>query len=266
MTNDDTRTAERPDARMTNSEVTGSGGAVKLAAEGLVKRYGGRRVVDGVTLELNRGEIVGLLGPNGAGKTTTFHMITGFIRPEEGRIRLGDIDITHQPVYRRAREGLGYLSQEPSIFRKLSVESNVLAILEMLGYPKDKRAARVTELLDKFNVGHLRKQQGATLSGGERRRVEMARALASAPAFLLLDEPFTGIDPIVRAEIQDIIRRLKSEGLGILITDHNVRETLEITDRAYIMYDAKVLLAGTSDDLVHDETARQVYLGERFRI
>jgi lipopolysaccharide export system ATP-binding protein len=239
---------------------------VKLAAEGLVKRYGGRRVVDGVTLELSRGEIVGLLGPNGAGKTTTFHMITGFIRPEQGRITLGESDITEQPVYRRARLGLGYLSQEPSIFRKLSVENNVLAILEMLGYEKSKRAERVTELLDKFNVGHLRRQQGSTLSGGERRRVEMARALASAPAFLLLDEPFTGIDPIVRAEIQDIIRRLKSEGLGILITDHNVRETLEITDRAYIMYDARVLLSGTSDDLVRDETARQVYLGERFRI
>jgi lipopolysaccharide export system ATP-binding protein len=239
---------------------------VKLAAEGLVKRYGGRRVVDGVTLELSRGEIVGLLGPNGAGKTTTFHMITGFIRPEQGRITLGESDITEQPVYRRARLGLGYLSQEPSIFRKLSVENNVLAILEMLGYDKSKRAGRVTELLDKLNVGHLRRQQGSTLSGGERRRVEMARALASAPAFLLLDEPFTGIDPIVRAEIQDIIRRLKSEGLGILITDHNVRETLEITDRAYIMYDARVLLSGTSDDLVRDETARQVYLGERFRI
>ncbi len=240
--------------------------SLKLTAEGLVKRYGGRRVVDGVSLELARGEVVGLLGPNGAGKTTTFHMITGFVRPEAGRIMLGSADITHQPVYRRARLGLGYLSQEPSIFRKLSVGDNVLAILEMLGCPKAERAARVTELLEKLNVAHLRKQQGGTLSGGERRRVEMARALASRPAFLLLDEPFTGIDPIVRAEIQDIIRRLKGEGLGILITDHNVRETLEITDRAYIMYDARVLLSGTSDDLVRDETARQVYLGERFRI
>jgi lipopolysaccharide export system ATP-binding protein len=170
------------------------------------------------------------------------------------------------PVYRRARLGLGYLSQEPSIFRELSVGDNVRAILEMLGVPKAEQAARVEELLVKFNVGHLKKQRGGTLSGGERRRVELARALASRPAYLLLDEPFTGIDPIVRAEIQDIVRKLRDEGLGILITDHNVRETLEITDRAYIMYDARVLLSGTSDDLVKDEKARQVYLGERFRI
>jgi len=239
---------------------------VKLIAEGLVKSYSGRRVVDEVGLDLDRGEIVGLLGPNGAGKTTTFHMVTGFIRPEEGRIALDGTDITHMPVFRRARLGLGYLSQEPSIFRKLSVWDNVKAILEMLDYPKAKREARVEELLDRFNVGHLRKQQGQTLSGGERRRVELARALAADPAFLLLDEPFTGIDPIVRAEIQDIVRGLRDEGLGVLITDHNVRETLEITDRAYIMYDARVLLSGTSDDLVRDEKARQVYLGERFRI
>jgi lipopolysaccharide export system ATP-binding protein len=170
------------------------------------------------------------------------------------------------PVYKRARLGLGYLSQEPSIFRKLSVEDNVKAILEMLGVSKAEQAARVEELLAKFNVSQLKKQRGGTLSGGERRRVELARALASRPSFLLLDEPFTGIDPIVRAEIQDIVRQLRDEGLGILITDHNVRETLEITDRAYIMYDARVLLSGTSDDLVKDEKARQVYLGERFRI
>lgn len=244
----------------------GMNGTVKLVANGLVKRYGGRRVVDGVSLELARGEIVGLLGPNGAGKTTTFHMITGFVRPEQGWIRLGDADITYLPVYRRARLGMGYLSQEPSIFRKLSVEQNILAILEMIRFPKERRIERTNELLEKLNVSHLRRQQGGTLSGGERRRVEMARALASAPSFLLLDEPFTGIDPIVRAEIQDIIRRLKAEGLGILITDHNVRETLEITDRAYVMYDARVLLSGTSEDLVRDETARAVYLGERFRI
>lgn len=239
---------------------------MKLETQDLVKRYGERRVVDGVSLYLERGEIVGLLGPNGAGKTTTFHMITGFIRPELGRITLDGHDITRMPVYKRARLGLGYLSQEPSIFRKLSVEDNVRAILEMLGVPKAEQAARVNELLDEFNVGQLRKQRGGTLSGGERRRVELARALASEPSFLLLDEPFTGIDPIVRAEIQDIVRKLRDDGLGILITDHNVRETLEITDRAYIMYDARVLLSGTSDDLVKDEKARQVYLGERFRI
>jgi len=238
----------------------------RLVATDLVKRYGGRKVVDGVSLELRRGETVGLLGPNGAGKTTTFHMITGFIRPEQGSIFLSGADITHMPVYRRARLGLGYLSQEPSVFRKLSVEDNVRAILEMLGRSRSEQTERTEQLLARFNVGHLRKQKGGTLSGGERRRVELARALASDPAFLLLDEPFTGIDPIVRAEVQDIVRALRDDGLGILITDHNVRETLEITDRAYIMYDARVLLSGTSEDLVKDEKARQVYLGERFRI
>jgi lipopolysaccharide export system ATP-binding protein len=239
---------------------------VKLVAEGLVKSYSGRRVVDEVGLELHQGEIVGLLGPNGAGKTTTFHMITGFIRPEAGWIKIGDRDITRLPVYKRARLGLGYLSQEPSVFRKLSVADNIKAILEMRAYPKDRQAARVRELLDKFNVFHLSRQKGQTLSGGERRRVELARALAAEPSFLLLDEPFTGIDPIVRAEIQDIVRGLRDDGLGILITDHNVRETLEITDRAYIMYDARLLLSGTSEELVRDERAREVYLGERFRI
>jgi len=241
-----------------------SGRTLEVVA--LVKSYGGRRVVDDVSMELHRGEIVGLLGPNGAGKTTTFHMVTGFIHPESGSIRLGGIDITRTPVYRRARLGLGYLSQEPSIFRKLSVLDNVRAILEMLGASKEEQDRRARELLERFNVAQLARQKGATLSGGERRRVELARALAANPAFLLLDEPFTGIDPIVRAEIQDIVRRLRDEGLGILITDHNVRETLEITDRAYIMYDARVLLSGTSEELVHDEQARAVYLGERFRI
>ncbi len=242
------------------------GADVKLVAEGLVKSYSGRKVVDEVGLELHQGEIVGLLGPNGAGKTTTFHMITGFIRPEAGWIKIGDRDITRMPVYKRARLGLGYLSQEPSVFRKLSVADNIKAILEMRAYPKNRQAARVRELLDQFNVFHLSRQKGQTLSGGERRRVELARALAAEPSFLLLDEPFTGIDPIVRAEIQDIVRRLRDDGLGILITDHNVRETLEITDRAYVMYDARVLLSGTSEELVRDERAREVYLGERFRI
>ncbi len=239
---------------------------MKIETQGLVKSYGGRRVVDDVDLELARGEIVGLLGPNGAGKTTTFHMITGFIRPEQGRIMLDGQDMTGLPVYKRARLGLGYLSQEPSIFRKLSVLDNVRAILEMLGKSRQEQDTKARALLDKFNVLHLEKQKGGTLSGGERRRVELARALAAAPSFLLLDEPFTGIDPIVRAEIQDIVRRLRGEGLGILITDHNVRETLEITDRAYIMYDARILLSGTSEDLVQDEKAREVYLGERFRL
>ncbi len=239
---------------------------MKLVAERLVKRYGGRAVVNEVTVELNRFEVVGLLGPNGAGKTTTFHMITGFIRPDAGRIFLDGREITHMPVYRRARLGLGYLSQEPSIFRKLTVEQNIRAILEMLRMPRSQQDSTIEQLLDKLNIRHLRRQRAGTLSGGERRRVELARALASKPSFLLLDEPFTGVDPIVRSEIQDIIRRLRQEGLAILITDHNVRETLEITDRAYVMFDSRVLLSGTSEDLVRDEKARQVYLGERFRI
>lgn len=252
-------------AERLTSPVQGSGRG-GLRVEGLVKNYGGRRVVDNVGLELARGEIVGLLGPNGAGKTTTFHMITGFIRAEAGRIEVDGQDITSMPVYLRARLGLGYLSQEPSIFRRLSVRDNIRAILEMLGFPAERRDNRTVELLERFNVAQLSDQKGQTLSGGERRRVEIARALASEPAYLLLDEPFTGIDPIVRAEIQDIIRGLRSDGLGVLITDHNVRETLEITDRAYIMYDARVLLSGTSEDLVRDERAREVYLGARFRI
>ncbi|MEN9979954.1 MAG: LPS export ABC transporter ATP-binding protein [candidate division WOR-3 bacterium] len=239
---------------------------MKLVAQELVKTYGGRRVVNEVSLELNRQEVVGLLGPNGAGKTTTFHMITGFIRPDSGRIFLDGVDITHLPVYKRARLGLGYLSQEPSVFRKLSVEDNIRAILELLNISRAEQEQIIDGLLTKLNITSIRRQRAGSLSGGERRRVELARALASRPSFLLLDEPFTGVDPIVRTEIQDIIRRLKAEGLGILITDHNVRETLEITDRAYVMYDARVLLSGTSEELVRDEQARQVYLGERFRI
>lgn len=223
-------------------------------------------MVNEVTLELSRQEVVGLLGPNGAGKTTTFHIITGFIKPESGRVLFDGMDITRMPVYKRARLGIGYLSQEPSVFRHLTVEENIRAILEMLSLSRVEQTQRVEELLRKLNIEHLRNQKAKTLSGGERRRVEIARALATRPNFLLLDEPFTGVDPIVRAEIQDIIRRLKDEGLGILITDHNVRETLEITDRAYVMYDAQVLLSGTSEDLVRDEQARKVYLGEKFRI
>jgi len=239
---------------------------MKLRTERLIKAYGGRKVVNDVSLELNRQEVVGLLGPNGAGKTTTFHMITGFIRPDAGRIFLNGMEITTLPVYKRARLGLGYLSQEPSVFRKLSVENNIRAILELLRVTKAEQDRIIEELLEKLNIKNIRRQPAGTLSGGERRRVELARALASRPSFLLLDEPFTGVDPIVRAEIQDIIRNLKAEGLGILITDHNVRETLEITDRAYVIYDAQILLSGTSQDLVQDEKARQVYLGERFRI
>ncbi len=239
---------------------------MKLVAEGLVKFYGGRRVVNNVFLELNRQEVVGLLGPNGAGKTTTFHMITGFIKPEKGRILFDGQDITRMPVYKRARLGIGYLAQEPSVFRRLTVEENIRAILEMVGVDKTEQRRRTQKLMERLDIAHLAHQRAGSLSGGERRRVELARALATKPTFILLDEPFTGVDPIVRAQIQDIVRTLCQEGLGILITDHNVRETLEITDRAYLMYDAQVLISGTSQELVQDERARQLYLGERFRI
>lgn len=237
-----------------------------LIIQNLSKSYNTRKVVNDISLEIHQSEIVGLLGPNGAGKTTTFHMVTGFIRPETGTILLNGTKITNFPVYKRARLGLGYLAQEPSIFRKLTVEENILAILELLNVPKENRKEIVNNLLTKLDIKNLAKQKGNSLSGGERRRIELARALVSKPKFLLLDEPFTGIDPIVRAEIQDIIQQLKSEGLGIFITDHNVRETLEITDRTYIMYDGKILISGTPKELINDPLAREHYLGERFRI
>ena len=237
---------------------------MKLRTSGIIKYYGKRKVVAGVDIELNLGEIVGLLGPNGAGKTTTFGMITGFIRPDAGKIFFDSIEITHLPIYKRARLGIGYLSQEPSIFRKLSVKENILAILELRGI--ENRREITEELIKKLDIRAIAKHKGYTLSGGERRRVELARALATRPSFLLLDEPFTGIDPIVRAEIQEIIKRLKQEGLGILITDHNVRETLEITDRAYLMYDAKIITSGTASSLIKDPMSRKLYLGEKFKI
>lgn len=237
-----------------------------LTIHNLSKSYNTRKVVNDISLEIQQGEIVGLLGPNGAGKTTTFHMITGFIRPDAGKIFINNIEITNLAVYKRAQLGLGYLAQEPSVFRKLTVEQNILAILELLNLPGADIEKTVDELLTKLDIKHLAKNKGSSLSGGERRRVELARALVSKPKFLLLDEPFTGIDPIVRAEIQDIVKQLKAEGLGIFITDHNVRETLEITDRTYIMYDSKVLIHGTPNELVNDPLAREHYLGERFRI
>jgi lipopolysaccharide export system ATP-binding protein len=237
-----------------------------LTIQNLSKSYSTRKVVNDVSLEIHQGEIVGLLGPNGAGKTTTFHMITGFIRPESGKIFINNTEITNLAVYKRAQLGLGYLAQEPSVFRKLSVEQNILAILELLNFPDTDNQKIVDELMTKLDIKHLAKNKGSSLSGGERRRVELARALVSRPKFLLLDEPFTGIDPIVRAEIQDIVKQLKSEGLGIFITDHNVRETLEITDRTYIMYDGKVLIHGSPSELVNDPLVREHYLGERFRI
>lgn len=237
-----------------------------LRAGGLVKRYGRRAVVDRVDLELRRGEVVGLLGPNGAGKTTTFHMIVGLLVPDEGSVHLDDREISRLPMYLRARLGVGYLSQESSIFRGLTVGQNVLAVLETLGLPRAEREERLTGLLSELAIGNLRNRRANTLSGGERRRVEITRALVTGPSFLLLDEPFVGIDPIVVQDIQQIIKRLRDRGIGILITDHSVRETLSVTDRAYIMYEGKILLSGGAAELATNEEAKKLYLGERFQL
>jgi lipopolysaccharide export system ATP-binding protein len=237
-----------------------------LEAEGLVRYYGKWRVVNDVTIDVRRGEVVGLLGPNGAGKTTCFYMIVGLLRPNEGRIRLNGGDITREPMYRRARMGLGYLAQEPSIFRRLTVRENILAVLETLKLKKKEREERLAQLLDDLNLGHLADRQAHKLSGGERRRVEITRALVREPSFILLDEPFVGIDPIAVGEIQDIVHRLRERGLGVLITDHNVRETLRITDRAYIMYEGRILMQGSAEQLAGDPRAREIYLGERFSL
>ncbi|MBM3329686.1 MAG: LPS export ABC transporter ATP-binding protein [Calditrichaeota bacterium] len=237
-----------------------------LDARGLIKKFGRRRVVDSVSISVGTGEIVGLLGPNGAGKTTTFHMITGLLSPDAGKVQLGERDITRMPMHRRARLGMSYLSQEPSVFRTLTVEQNLLAILETLPLPRPDRIARAEQLMSEFGISHLRKQKAQTLSGGERRRVEIARALTTSPLFMLLDEPFAGIDPIAVNDIQEIVGGLASRGIGVLITDHNVHETLQITHRAYLLYDGKVLKEGTSDFLAQDEQARQLYLGEKFKL
>ncbi len=237
-----------------------------LRAKDLVKVYRRRRVVDGVSIQVTPGEVVGLLGPNGAGKTTTFYMIMGFIRPAAGEVYLGEERLTPLPMYRRARKGIGYLSQESSVFRKLSVEDNILAILELQNITRAARKKRLEELLSELDITGLRKSKAYTLSGGERRRLEITRALATEPSYMLLDEPFAGIDPIAVEDIQRIIHRLTAKGLGILITDHNVRETLSICDRAYIMCDGKILSSGTSDFLASDPGARKVYLGEKFRL
>jgi lipopolysaccharide export system ATP-binding protein len=235
-----------------------------LETTGLVKIYGSKRVVNSVDINVKRSEIVGLLGPNGAGKTTTFYMITGIIAPDSGRIVFDRQDITKMPLHMRARYGIGYLSQEPSIFRKLTVEENIMAVLETLGFSPRERSRRCDELLNELKIAHLRKSKAYTLSGGEKRRVEITRALVTNPMFILLDEPFSGIDPIAVAECQEIIKELKSRGLGILLTDHNVRETLTITDRAYLMAEGKILIAGTKEDLISDPGAREIYLGEKF--
>ncbi len=237
-----------------------------LEARDLERFYGNWKVVDKVSIDVKRGEVVGLLGPNGAGKTTTFYLIVGLLRADRGRITVDGRDVTRAPMHARARMGIGYLAQEPSIFRRLTVRENILAILETLHLSKRERAERLERLLQELNIAHLADRKGYNLSGGERRRVEITRALVTQPGYLLLDEPFVGIDPIAVTEIQDIVSRLRQKGLGILITDHNVRETLSTTDRAYIMFEGKILLQGTSQELAVDPVARQIYLGERFRL
>lgn len=237
-----------------------------LRAENLERYYGKLHVVKGVSVEVNPGEVVGLLGPNGAGKTTTFYMIVGFLKANSGSIYLGDRNITRMAMYQRARLGMGYLPQDASVFRKLSVRENIMAILQTLGIPKKEQVARLDRLLAELDIAKLADRKGYNLSGGERRRVEITRALVTEPKFLLLDEPFVGIDPIAVAEIQEIILRLKERGLGILITDHSVRETLRTTDRAYILFEGKIILSGTSEELAENPMARKVYLGERFQL
>jgi len=237
-----------------------------LKADNLIKKYGKRTVVKGVNFEVAQGEIVGLLGPNGAGKTTSFYMCVGLVRPNKGTITLDGKDITSQPVYKRAKQGLGYLAQEASVFRTLSVEDNIRAVLEMTKKTKKEQEYKVEELLDEFSLTHVRENLGQVLSGGERRRTEIARALAVDPKFVLLDEPFAGVDPIAVEEIQGIVHKLKHKNIGILITDHNVNETLSITDRAYLLYEGSILKSGTAEDLASDEEVRRVYLGQNFEL
>lgn len=237
-----------------------------LETKGLVKSYGGRRVVDGLSISVGRSEIVGLLGPNGAGKTTTFYMAVGIVQPSEGQILFDNEDITKKSIHQRCRLGMGYLAQEASIFRKMTVAENIMAILETLNISPRERKKRLESLLEELNIAHLAKSKAYTLSGGERRRLEITRALVTNPSFLLLDEPFSGIDPIVVSEAQEIIKELRNRGLGILLTDHNVRETLSITDRAYLVADGNILKAGTADDLINDPEARKIYLGEKFKM
>ncbi|MFH1790601.1 MAG: LPS export ABC transporter ATP-binding protein [Candidatus Omnitrophota bacterium] len=235
-----------------------------LETDNLIKAYGQRRVVDNVCINVKRGEVVGLLGPNGAGKTTTFYMITGIIHPDRGKIVFDRKNITNMSMHHRARSGIGYLSQEPSIFRKLTVEENIMAILETLGFSRKERRRQLSSLLEELKIAHLRKSKAYTLSGGERRRLEITRALVTNPMFILLDEPFSGIDPIAVYDCQQVIIELKEKGLGVLLTDHNVRETLSITDRSYIMCDGKVLISGSKEELINNPKAREIYLGERF--
>ena len=237
-----------------------------LSGVNLRKTYGDREVVKGISINVKRGEVVGLLGPNGAGKTTTFYMITGMIRPNEGIVKLNGTDITKMPMYKRAKHGIGYLAQEPSVFTKLSVEDNLRLVLEMTSLTKEEQAQKLEKLLDDFSITHIRKNKAYNLSGGERRRTEIARALVMEPNFILLDEPFSGIDPIAVEDIQQIIFDLKSRNIGVLITDHNVRETLSITDRSYLLYEGNILKSGSAREMTEDEEARRLYLGSKFKM
>jgi lipopolysaccharide export system ATP-binding protein len=237
-----------------------------LRSENLVKKYKSRTVANNVSIQVQQGEIVGLLGPNGAGKTTSFYMIVGMVKPNSGKIFLDDLDITSEPMYRRAQLGVGYLPQEASVFRKLSVEDNIRAVLEMTKLTKKEQELKVETLLDEFGLQHVRTNLGDQLSGGERRRTEIARALATDPKFILLDEPFAGVDPIAVEDIQTVVRKLKEKNIGILITDHNVHETLNITDRSYLLYSGSVIKSGTAEDLANDEQVRRVYLGQNFEL
>ena len=239
---------------------------MKLRAEEITKSYRGRKVVKGISLEVNQGEIVGLLGPNGAGKTTSFYMIVGLIKPNSGHIYLDDKDITTFPMYRRAQNGIGYLAQEASVFRKMSVEDNILSVLELTSWSKQEQEAKMEALIEEFGLGHIRKNRGDLLSGGERRRTEIARALATDPKFILLDEPFAGVDPVAVEDIQKIIDQLRNKNIGILITDHNVQETLAITERSYLMFEGGILKSGTPEELAQDEMVRKVYLGKNFEL
>lgn len=239
---------------------------MKLRAENLVKTYKGRDVVKGIDIEVNQGEIVGLLGPNGAGKTTSFYMIVGLIKPNKGKIFLDQTEITNYAMYKRAQNGIGYLAQEASVFRKLSVEENILSVLQLTNLPKKEQHARTESLIEEFGLGHIRKNRGDLLSGGERRRTEIARALATNPSFILLDEPFAGVDPVAVEDIQRIVAQLKDKNIGILITDHNVQETLAITDRTYLMFEGSILKHGIPEDLAADEMVRKVYLGQNFEL
>ncbi|MCC8358554.1 MULTISPECIES: LPS export ABC transporter ATP-binding protein [Salinimicrobium] len=239
---------------------------MKLYAESLVKSYKGREVVKGISLEVNQGEIVGLLGPNGAGKTTSFYMIVGLIKPNGGRIFLDRENITKFPMYKRAQYGIGYLAQEASVFRKLSIEDNIMSVLELTKLSKKERKMKMESLIEEFGLGHIRKSRGDLLSGGERRRTEIARALATDPNFILLDEPFAGVDPVAVEDIQRIVAQLKNKNIGILITDHNVQETLAITDRTYLMFEGRILKAGIPEELAEDEMVRKVYLGQNFEL